>query len=134
MQQFEPGTILRPFIKAFRIIESDMGMVNRLLPDTALALAFRIKGDIVYTEDGATHHLPAAVITGIRTSSRVVDYSKNTATLLVIFNEGGAAAFFKQPLHELSGISVSLDDLITPSKLQQVEEQLALAADRKSHV
>jgi methylphosphotriester-DNA--protein-cysteine methyltransferase len=125
MKQFLPCTILQPFIKSFLIIESEQGMVNRILPDTSIVMAFRLKGQVTYTENGTYHNLPSSVITGIRESSRLIDYSKNAATLLVIFHEGGAAAFFKEPLHELSGISVSLDYLIHCSRLQTIEEQLA---------
>lgn len=102
-------------------------MVNRLLPDTALVMAFRIRGKIVYRQNEEAWNLPFSVITGIRKSSRVVDYSQNTATLLVTFKEGGAAAFFKEPLHEFSNATLSLHELVAPSKLHAVEEQLCEA-------
>jgi AraC-like DNA-binding protein len=134
MQQYQPSLLLQPFIKTFRIIESDKGMVNKLLPDTALVMAFRIKGEITYTDNAEPHPIPVSVITGIRKSSRVVDYSKNTATLLVIFKEGGAAAFFKAPLHELSDTTLSLDALIPRATIQMVEEQLQEAHNDQQRI
>lgn len=134
MQQYQPSLLLQPFIKTFRIIESDNGMVNKLLPDTALVMAFRIKGEITYTDHEKPQHLPFSVVTGIRKSSRMVDYSKNTATLLVIFKEGGAAAFFKAPLHELSNTTLSLDELIPRTTIQLVEEQLQEARNDRQRI
>src|SRR2546430_2042166 len=106
MEQYLPCTILQPFVKHFLIIESEQGMENRILPDTSIVMAFRLKGQLAYAENGTYHDLPSSVITGIRESSRLISYSKNTATLLVAFKEGGAAAFFKEPLHEFSGMSI----------------------------
>ena len=134
MEQYQPIAILKPFIKRFLILESEHGMVNRILPDTSIAMAFRLKGKVIYHENGTQHNLPASVITGIRKSSRLIDYAKNTANLLVIFKEGGASAFLKEPLYELGGFSVSLDYLFHPSKVQAVEEELAGATANSQRI
>jgi AraC-like DNA-binding protein len=101
-------------------------------------LAFRYRGTVTYTEAGLVNSLPVSVpvsvITGIRTSSRLFDYSKNAATLLVQFNETGAAAFFHDSLHELFGTSVSLDTLIARRTVADVEEQLAEAKDNAQRI
>src|SRR5882762_1702502 len=117
MEQFLPSPILQPYIKTFLFIESEQRMVNRLLPDTSIVIAFRLRGNVTFTDNGTTQNFPQSVISGIRESSRLVDYAKDTANLLVIFKEGGAAAFFKEPLHELGSLSVSLDYLIQKSKV-----------------
>jgi AraC-like DNA-binding protein len=129
MERHLPVNILKPFIKTFMIIESEHGMENRTLPDTSMVIAFRYRGVVSDEVQGVKSKLPAAVITGIRKSSRLINYSRQAATLLVIFNPGGAAAFFKEPLHELFGISLSLDALISPGKLNEIEEQLTDAKD-----
>jgi|RhiMetdeSRZDD1v2_1073273.scaffolds.fasta_scaffold05536_7 AraC-like DNA-binding protein len=134
MEQYQPIDILKPFIKRFLILESEHGMVNRILPDTSIVMAFRLKGNVIYNENGTHYNLPASVITGIRESSRLIDYAQNTANLLVIFKEGGAAAFFKEPLNELGGISVSLDYLFHQSKVQAVEEELAGATANNQRI
>ena len=134
MEKYLPCAILQPFVKHFLIIDSEHGMENRILPDTSIVMAFRLKGQLAYTENGTYHNLPLSVITGIRESSRVISYSKDTATLLVAFNEGGAAAFFKEPLHELSGISISLDHLVQGPKIHAIEEQLAEAPGNREKV
>jgi AraC-like DNA-binding protein len=134
MAQFLPSPALQPYIKKFLIIECEQGMVNRILPDTSIVIAFRLRGHVSYSANGATHDLPQSVISGIRESSRLVDYAKDTANLLVIFKEGGAAAFFKDPLHELGSISVSLDYLIDPSKVIAIEEELAAACNDNQRI
>lgn len=134
IERFFPADILKSFIKTFLIIESENGMENRILPDTSIVLAFRYRGRIAYREAGIENGLPVAVITGLRKSARLLNYSKQTATLLVIFREGGAAAFFKEPLHELFGISVSLDHLIHRRKINEIEERLAEAKNNRQRI
>jgi AraC-like DNA-binding protein len=108
-------------------LKTEQGMVNRILPDTSIVIAFRLRGQVSYSDNGVTQTFPQSIISGIRESSRIVDYGAGTANLLIIFKEGGAAAFFKEPLHELGSISVSLDHLIERSKVNAIEEKLAAA-------
>ena len=115
-------------------MESEQGMVNRLLPDTSIVIAFRLRGKVAFSDNGVVEHIPQSVISGIRESSRTVDYAKDTANLLVIFKEGGAAAFFKEPLHELGSITVSLDYLIQQSKVRTLEEELAAAENTHQRI
>ena len=115
-------------------MESEQGMVNRLLPDTSIVIAFRLKGQVAFSDNGVVQPIPPSVISGIRESSRTVNYAKDTCNLLVIFKEGGAAAFFKEPLHELGSISVSLDYLIQQSKVRVLEEELAIAENTAQRI
>src|SRR5688572_23155744 len=124
VSKYAPSLHLRPFIRTFLAIESEHGMVNRILPDSALVAAFRYKGSVSFRDDAGETELPASVITGIRSSTRTVSYSRNAGVILAVFNETGAAAFFRQPLHELGGISVPLRDCCPGSELSQVEDAL----------
>ncbi|OQP39833.1 AraC family transcriptional regulator [Niastella yeongjuensis] len=135
MAQFLPSPALQPYIKNFLIIDCEQGMVNRILPDTSIVIAFRLRGQVSWSDNGgATHSFPQTVISGIRDSSRLVDYAKETTNLLVIFKEGGAAAFFSAPLYELGSISVSLDHLIQRSKVCAIEEELAAADNNNQRI
>lgn len=127
LNYFPPSDILKPFVKTFMIIESENGTVNRILPETSIVMAFRLKGEVAFQENGTKNGLPSSVITGLRKSSRFIHYSKQSATLLVIFKEGGATAFLNDPLHELFGFHLGLDYLISPRKLKETEERLAEA-------
>ena len=126
IKKYIPADILKPFIKTFLIIESENETVNRLLPDTSVVMAFRLKGE-TYTGDGIKNALPVSAISGLPKSARLLGYSKDAATLLIIFNEAGATAFFDEPLHELSGISISLDHFMTREKVNEIENRLAEA-------
>lgn len=134
MELFLPSPVLQPYIKHFLIIECEQGMVNRIIPDTSIVIAFRLRGHVSYSDKGIVHHFPQSVISGIRDSSRLVDYAQHSANLLVIFKEGGAAAFFNEPMHELGSISVSLDNLIHRSKVNAVEEALAEADNNAQRI
>jgi AraC-like DNA-binding protein len=105
-----------------------------VLPDTSFAIAFRYKGQVNYLTDTNIHNLPSTVITGLRTSVRLINYLENTATIIVQFKEGGTAAFFREPLYELFGESVSLDNFISRQKISIIEEQLAEATNSKQRI
>jgi len=115
-------------------MESEHGMNNTILPDTSIVMAFRYRGIVGYTAEGVDNTLPMSVITGIRRSARLVSYSKSSATLLIIFKEGGAAAFFREPMHALSDLSLSLDQLIPCQKIKDIEERLSEAIDNPQRI
>lgn len=125
---YTPRKVLQPFIKSFMIIESGDGAVNRLLPGTSIVMAFRYKGATYMEAEGRTP-LPTSAVSGLTKSARLVDYSKETAALLVSFNEGGAAAFSDMPLYELFGLHVSLEYFTRRQKLDRVIGRLAEAKD-----
>ena len=134
IERYFPGDVLKPFIKTFIIIESESGMVTNILPDTSLVIAFRFRGAVKAVINGQQQVLAPSVISGIRRSSRSMDYAGGSANLLVIFHEAGAAAFFREPLHELSDMSLPLDTLMKHSEVADVEEQLAEAGDHLQRI
>lgn len=134
IENYSPCDALKPFIKTFTIIESELGMVNKILPEASLVMAFRFNGSIRYTQHRETGILPRAIITGIRKYPRIMDYAKKTSVLLIKFNTGGATAFFRDPMHELFEASIPLDDLLPKTELTQVEEQLAEAPDHAARI
>ena len=124
-----PTEYLKPYIKAYRIIESGHEITNRVLPNTSLAIAFRFKGQNSYIIDDKSYTLPTTTISGLRKSVRLINYSPNTSTIIVLFKETGATAFFKEPLYELFEESVSLNNFIASPKISILEEQLSDAAN-----
>lgn len=127
-----PTELLKPFIKTYLIIESQDELINRVLPDTSLAIAFRYKGQVNYITDSSRNGLPRSVVSGLRKSVRLINYTKNTGNILVIFKEAGATAFFKEPLHELFEESIPLDNFIPQVSI--VEEQLAEAQNNHQRI
>lgn len=126
-EEYIPTKLLRPFIKTYRIIESEVEMTNRILPSTSLVIAFRYKGQVSYISDNKQERLPTSTISGLRKSVRLIHYLKNTATIIVLFKETGARAFFNEPLYDLFEESISLDTFIKQSEISTIEEQLAEA-------
>jgi len=129
-----PTELLRPFIKTYITIESQGELTNNVLPDTSPVLAFRYKGKLHYVEGDIKIDLPPSSISGLRKSRRSFNYLKDTGNILVIFKEAGASAFFKEPLHELFGESVSLNNFISRQKLSIIEEQLYEAANNARRI
>ena len=134
VERFIPSPVLRPYIKAFMIVASDGGMENRILPSTSMVMAFRLTGDITVAEQDSTAPLPSSVITGLRKTHRLVRYDKGAATLLVIFNEGGASAWFRESMHEWFGASVGLEDVVRRDQLRILEEQLMEATNNRRRI
>jgi len=132
--QFLPAEPLRPFIKTFMIIESEGATDSKVLPDTALVMAFRCRGKVLNQGDcdgNEARKLSSLVapwvISGLQKTPKFLHYSGGTINLLVIFREGGPAAFFREPLHLFSGITLSLDNLFPRRILMDMEEQLGEA-------
>lgn len=109
-------------------------MENHLLPDTSVIMAFRLSGRISHREGDGHNNLPRSVITGLRNSSRQIRYAKQSTVLLVVFREGGARAFVKEPVHELFGLHLPAEYLISRSKLDETEEQLTEALHDRQRV
>jgi hypothetical protein len=134
VEHYPASGLLKLYVKTFLIVASEQGAYNRLLPDTSIVLAFRLKGNITDKSQDSSQSLPNSVITGLRKSPRFLSYAQGTACLLVIFKEGGAATIFKEPLHEFFSKSLSLNEVVPASQLELVEEQLADANDNKQRV
>lgn len=131
IEKYIPVPALRPFIRQFMIIESEHELHNYTLPDTALVMAFRLQGSVSANDTGA---LPYATISGLRRTFRSLHYEDKTANLLVVFSENGAAAFFKPPLYELFGNTLSLDNFIHRQDIADVTEQLMAAKDHHARI
>jgi AraC-like DNA-binding protein len=124
---FLPCDILKPFIKSFVISETDQESTYNVLPDTGVVIGFQYKGRLHKIENDTPASLAISGITGLSDQSKTFQNSPNIGTVLVYFKEGGAAQFFRQPLHELFRESVSLDNFMLRSELLVLEEELAEA-------
>ena len=121
---FFPCDELKSFVKSFAISESEGRAAYKVLPDTGIVMGFQYSGNLSYTTENKTVPLSAAGITGLNDTYRVFHNAAYTNTLLVRFSETGAAAFFRQPMHELFSLSQSLDDLVLRSQMDVVTEQI----------
>ena len=102
-------------------------MENFILPDTAIVMAIRFKGIVSAKENGIESHLPNAALSGLRHAPRVIKYSPKSGNVLTIFHPGGPAAFFREPLHELSGLSVPVNSFKNFTDANDLSERLCNA-------
>ncbi|WP_276089607.1 helix-turn-helix domain-containing protein [Pedobacter sp. JY14-1] len=119
-----PCEVLRPYIKALVISESEAGNIYKVIPETGLVMGFQYKGGLSYVRDAAEIQLTTSGITGMNDSYRMFKSLPTTGTVLVYFREGYATAFFDQPVHEFFRESLSIDNMMLRSTLLILEEQL----------
>lgn len=124
-----PCDVLKPYIRAFAISESETENMYKVLPGTELVIGFQYRGNLAHLDGGKAISLTSAGLTGIHDSYRVFRNAAGTGTVLVYFNEGCAASFFREPLHLLFRESVSLDHFMLRSELLLLEEQLCEAGN-----
>jgi AraC-like DNA-binding protein len=132
--KYIPGDILKPYIKYFAISENENEQTYKVLPDTSLVMGFQYKGRLSQLTDGNENKLSTAGITGLQDRFRIFKNIKNTGTILIYFNEARASFFFTNPLHELFSQSLSLDNLIPKSVLDNLEECLFEAQYDKQRI
>ncbi|WP_232374036.1 helix-turn-helix domain-containing protein [Leptospira chreensis] len=131
---FLPCKTLEPYVQKYLIIESEGGIENRILPNSNLVLSFQLSGNLRSEETNTLYDLPRAGIAGFRKSPRKIIYSRNSSALLVILTEIGAYAFFKEPISEFYGKTVSLEDLIPTSLVRKIEEQLFVCKSEEGRI
>ena len=134
LSEYQPTNQLRPFIKAYRIIESEDEITNRVVPNTSFALAFRFKGQISYFDNHNKQALPLTTFSGLRKTVRLINYAPKTAALIVLFTETGVSAFFKLPIFKLFEESLSLDNFFLQSEISTINDRLAETEGSKEKV
>ena len=134
MESYTPSINLQPYIKVFHIIESDRAIENFILPDTAIVMAIRFKGIVSAKENGIESGLPNAVLSGLRHTPRFIKYAAKSGNVLVVFHPGGPAAFFKEPLHEVSGLSVPLNSFKNFADVNDFVERLSDAENNVDRI
>lgn len=134
IQDFSPHELLKPYIKTYKFIESENGSMNRVLPDTSIALAFKIKGQTNYISENQIIQIPSIAISGLRKSVRNIQYEKNTSVIIVLFKPLGASMFFSLPLHEFYNDSIAMEHFISKDEIDIIEDKLAFANDNTQQV
>ncbi len=125
--QYHPSDPLKPFIERFIISEEAAENVYKVLPGTGVVMGFQFKGRLYQVKDGNPVELSRSGITGLNDTYKLFKNSDGIGTVLVHFKEGGASPFFREPIHELFGSSVSLDNFLLRSELLVFEERLSEA-------
>jgi AraC-like DNA-binding protein len=121
---YVPCTALQPYIASFAIAETAGENTYKVLPDTGLIICLQYKIDSSRLYNVNRLLLNSSGLTGLQDNYRIYDNPAAIGAVLVRFREGGAAAFFRQPLHEFFGESILLDNFMPGSEIQLLEEQL----------
>jgi AraC-like DNA-binding protein len=125
IEKFFPSDRLAPYIREYLLIDTHTGAESKTLPDTALVMAFRFRGNVLLREWNTTDSLPASTLAGLRKSVRHFVYQPMTSSLLVLFREGGLRHFTSLPPNELFGVTISNDNIFPSSEIEEILEQLA---------
>ena len=129
-----PSDRLKPYIRLLAISEATQEMEYKVLPGTSLVMGFQYRGRLATLEDTSIKPLDTAGITGLQDKFRVFQNSKDIGTVLIFFNETGAACFFREPMNELFGESVSLEHFVGKSILHEIEEKLSDAQTNEQRI
>lgn len=119
-----PSEFLRPFVKSIAISVSESASSYKILPGTSIVMGFQFSGKLTYSQENKVIPLNSSGITGLMNHYRIFNNTANTGSVLVMFTETGASAFFKDPMHELFDQSLALDDLVLRSQMDVLTEQI----------
>lgn len=129
-----PCVALRPFVERYVVVRAISTEPYRVLPGTGLVLGFQFSGGVKRIAEGGEQPLQRSGVTGLHGSAATFRSEAGTGTVLVYFREAGGAALFREPLHELFGQSLSLEQFMLRSELVLLEERLEEATDDAARV
>jgi AraC-like DNA-binding protein len=133
-EKYIPSERLRPYISHFAISENESGSEYKVFPPSGLVIGFQYKGELSTLTENAESKLQSAGISGLSDSYKVFKNSPGIGTVLIYFTEIGFAHFASHPANELFNLSLSLDEIFDKSKVMEVEEKLASAADDQQRI
>lgn len=124
-----PNPRLAPFVSKLAILESTEEVVRAPLPEPGLALSIRYAGAATLLDGERAVRFPDAGLTGLLASVRRIRTHAHSSMILAHFRTAGAAAFFRQPIDELTGLTHPLDALLPPADVARLAERIAEAPD-----
>lgn len=129
-----PTDKLKDYIKYYVVSENELENEYKVFPSSGLVIGFQYKGQLATLKDNKESKLTSAGITGITDSYKIFKNSADIGTILVYFTEIGFTYFSSSPANELFNLSLSLDDIFEKSKVDEVEEKLAIASTDKQRI
>jgi len=134
MRRVAPSAQLAPFVREFMLVEVRDETTRVRLPEPGLVLGVRYRGSAsVVTGDVATR-LPPVSLAGMASTARRMRTAGGSGIVLALFHPGGAAQFFSEPLHQLFGATVALDELLPRAEVDRVCTCVTEAADDAERV
>jgi AraC-like DNA-binding protein len=134
MKTFAPSARLSPFVRAFMVVEVHHETTRVRLPEPGLVLGVRYRGSASLLTDDAATLLPDVTLTGMARVARRMTTSAGGGVVLALFRPGGAAQFFSEPLDQLFGASVALDELLPRTAVDDLQARVAEGASDRERV
>ncbi len=122
-----PTDGLKDYIKYYVVSENDVESEYKVFPSSGLVIGFQYKGQLSTLYNRTESKLATAGITGIFDGYKIFKNSAGIGTILVYFTEIGFTHFASHPANVLFNLSLSLDDIFEKSKVNEVEEKLAVS-------
>ena len=129
MRIIAPSPLLAPFVRELMVVEVREAVTRLHLPEPGLVLGIRYRGGASLFEGGGERRLPDRTLTGMRDTARRMRTSTDGGVVLVRFRPGGAARFFAEPLNEIFGATLALDELVRRPALDRLQGQVVDAAN-----
>lgn len=132
--KYFPTGKLKDYIKYYVVSENDLESEYKVFPSSGLVIGFQYKGQLATIRNSKESKLASAGITGVSDSYKIFKNSADIGTILVYFTEIGFTHFSSNPANELFNLSLSLDDIFEKSKVNEVEEKLAIASTDQQRI
>lgn len=121
----QPSAVLAPYVKHYWLLESDdVVHSQRIIPTGNIELCFH-RGSLMKCNDQL---IPVTSLSRQSLSFADLMPTGTVNMISVVFHPFGARAFFNLPVHELSGLIASADDMNIHS-LKDLEDKILNTAD-----
>jgi AraC-like DNA-binding protein len=118
---YEPGGLLRRYVREILWIRSARPRAQVLLPETALTMVLRQSGSASLFNEP----LPAAIISGLQLRSRMVEHAADSSIVVIRFTEIGGAAALRDRADLLYNRTLPLEAALPRQEIEEVQNTLA---------
>jgi AraC-like DNA-binding protein len=117
-------------VREFMLVEVRDETTRVRLPEPGLVLGVRYRGSAsVLAGNEVERELPDTSLYGMSITARRMRTARGSGIVLALFHPGGAAQFFSEPMHELFGATVALDELLSRRDVDRVRSRVREASD-----
>jgi AraC-like DNA-binding protein len=118
---YQPGGLLRPYVREILWISSERPRAQVLLPETALTMVLRQSGSASLLNEP----LPAAIISGLQLRTRMVEHAAASSIVVIRFTETGGAATLRDRADLLYNRTLPLEAVLPRQEIEGVQNTLA---------
>jgi AraC-like DNA-binding protein len=118
---YQPGGLLRRYVREILWISSARPRAQVLLPETALTMVLRQSGSASLLNEP----LPAAIISGLQLRSRMVMHAAASSIVVIRFTEIGGAAVLRDRADLLYNRTLPLKAVLPKQEIEEVQNTLA---------